>query len=255
MNDSPLAGPEWAGFLTSMRFRGDDTDFLVAADWLQDQPGPEFEAWAEFVRCQVAVTAADRAGPRTHVYTDSCDCERCRPERRAALLYDRWGVCWLAHSLPRVEGVRYEAATLSDFACGFPREAKADVKDFNVARAIDQVRAIWGRAPLAASRLRLFEPKLHPLFWWLDVNRNAALGQVVARLKVDVVLRIRNPPPERLPIASDPVSACRKMRPTNHLDTIGEAVHDVLARRASVLDGFLEPIPDLAPAPDLGGES
>jgi uncharacterized protein (TIGR02996 family) len=167
MTDSPLAGAEWAGFLNAMRFRGDDTDFLVAADWLDDQDGPEFAPWAEFVRCQVAQHAASRSGARMHVYTDSCDCEHCRPERRASVLFDHWGQIWIRHCYPSAPDALHLPARLGHFERGFPATAEVSFDDFRLSKG-QQIGELWLRLPIHKVTARLSERRL--LNWLLEIT-------------------------------------------------------------------------------------
>ncbi len=144
--DSPLASPEWAGFVASMRFAPrDDTPRLVAADWLQDAGLPELEAWADFVRLQVE--AARHAPVRTHLYTDSCDCGACRPERRATTLFDRWGTHWGWHSFGHVTTTQ-RIGKASDFDRGFIGSVTVTLKDWKVADVPKDVAPLYERTPL-----------------------------------------------------------------------------------------------------------
>lgn len=146
MNDSPLASTEWAGFVAAMRFAPlDDTPRLVAADWLQDTGVPELEAWAEFVRFQVE--AARAKATRAHLYTDSCDCGACRPERRATILHDRWAAHWGLHAFGHVTVSRTIGAA-SDYDRGFIRCATARLKDWKVAKVPKDVVPLYERTPL-----------------------------------------------------------------------------------------------------------
>jgi uncharacterized protein (TIGR02996 family) len=146
MNDSPLASTEWAGFVAAMRFAPlDDTPRLVAADWLQDTGVLELEAWAEFVRFQVE--GARAKATRTHLYTDSCDCGACRPERRAAILFDRWAMHWGRHAFGHVTPTR-SLGKAGDFDRGFIRCVTVTLKDWKVADVPGDVAPLYERTPL-----------------------------------------------------------------------------------------------------------
>lgn len=98
--DSPLASPEWAGFVEAIRFApAEDTHRLVAADWLEDNSGrPELVALGQFIRYHIERThARPTCG---HPFSDSCGCSACGAERRAVMLYDRYGARWSAHLFP-----------------------------------------------------------------------------------------------------------------------------------------------------------
>src|SRR6476619_241728 len=97
-----LDNPEWLGLVAAIRFEPlDDTARLVAADWLeekgQDDNVPALAGWAQFIRAQVAMTSE----LRNHGFTDSCDCRVCQSERRATMLFDRWGIFWWHYSIRR----------------------------------------------------------------------------------------------------------------------------------------------------------
>jgi uncharacterized protein (TIGR02996 family) len=139
-----------------MRFHpNDDTARLVAADWLQDTDKPELVAWADFIRFQIEA-ARNR---RDHVYTDSCDCGVCRPERRAAVLFDRWAMWWLGHSAPNVAafpGYTRKVNALAHWKRGFIHEIGGAVRPYKIKTLPALVREFHQRANPATIELMLF---------------------------------------------------------------------------------------------------
>lgn len=154
---SPLASSEWAGLVWAMRSAPqDDTARLIAADWLQDTGLPELVAWAEFVRYQVE---AFRVPKRGHVYSDSCDCWGCRPERRATMLYDQWGTFWGAHTfatLAVTDGLKPGAGAVGHYERGFLRYTMAAFHDFRVSIVPKAAALFLDRQPVRQCVIQLW---------------------------------------------------------------------------------------------------
>jgi uncharacterized protein (TIGR02996 family) len=206
-----------------MRFSPlDDTARLVAADWLQDTGRPELEAWAEFVRFQVE--AARNRPARTHLYTDSCDCEACRPERRAAILHDRWAAYWGAHAFGHVTLSR-KVGSASDFDRGFIRCVTATLKDWKVAEVPKDVIPLYKRTPLPVALIHLDDLRNG---WVLRVTQEVRHTGVLA------VVAVIEPTPN-VPGAK-PFRAVRVVDQRNIFARgVGGAVRQALANRHECL--------------------
>lgn len=226
---SPLASAEWAGLVWSMRIApADDLPRLVAADWLQDTGVPELVAWAEFVRLQVEAARCVRG----HVYTDSCDCGACRPERRAVALYDRWGVHWLAHTQPPV-ALDIPTPKVGEYDRGFLGAVRVDVPGYTVRGTPRPVAAWFARHPLRGVEARLIDVAGGPLAtlrvadWVLDVEVKPSRNRHSA-LYVTSAIRL----PEQRPIRVGVVHAARAVDAPYQLPKLIRAtVRQVLSYR------------------------
>ncbi len=149
---SPLTSTEWAGFVHAIRFTPDDnTPRLVAADWLQETGLPELEAWAEFIRLQIA--AQHEIATRLHVYGDSCDCGGCRPERRAAMLCDRWGTHWSYHQFNHVgqdlkPTSKLKSGTAKEYERGFLGSVTFTITEWKSVEVPRDISPLYDRCPL-----------------------------------------------------------------------------------------------------------
>lgn len=109
---NPLDHPQWRGFVARMREAPADLETrLVAADWLTEQGRDDLTAWSDFVRHQVAATAARAGAAYAHPAADWCDCPPCRSDRAAAVLWERWGAAWCHLTAPEPNAA---AAVLAD---------------------------------------------------------------------------------------------------------------------------------------------
>jgi uncharacterized protein (TIGR02996 family) len=152
MTDAPLASAEWAGFVWAMRSQpAADVPRLAAADWLEDTGRPELAAWAAYVRLQVEASHHPRRG---HVYTDSCDCGACRPERRAVALFDRWRAHWQWHGVGDVDP-KVGPAAADQYTRGFLRILTAELTGHPVAAVPKLVAPLFDRQPLVAAIVQL----------------------------------------------------------------------------------------------------
>jgi len=141
MNDSPLAHPEWLALVASMRFApDDDTPRLVGADWLTETNRPELIAWGEFIRYQ----CEEARHPRLHPWQDSCDCTRCRCQRKAVTIADRWLHEWRWHTWD----VAPVDAPLQMWQRGFVTVGIVPIEGPNLKRLVKCVPPMFERQPL-----------------------------------------------------------------------------------------------------------
>lgn len=221
MTDSPLASTEWAGFVNAIRFApAEDTVRLVAADWLQETAVPELEAWAKFIRLQIAAARE----VRLHAYTDSCDCAVCRPERKAVMLFDRWGSHWSWHQFG-TSSRRHQFSKASDHARGFLCTATMTINLWKVAEVAGDVSPLFDRCPLQAAMVRLLYGRNS---WDLRIDVNAPRAEFIG-----VVARIQ-PHPAAL---TKSVQSSRIVAPHNNFDrAVRGAIRSVIAKRAECFD-------------------
>lgn len=256
MTDSPLASSEWAGFLHTMRFApDDDTARLVAADWLQETDRPELVAWADFVRYQIEAAR----NVRDHVYTDSCDCGVCRPERRAAVLFDKWGYHWFWHQFGAVIDTdtdhpefKFKASVLGHWARGFLAEVHGTLKPWRLRTIAPLIQSLYAGAHAPLIEINLWEMGLHyPDNTWSMLPhytlrmtseptefRKDKRGTDLHRVRCEIKRANRHYPRT--------VSQSRLVSPRNDfLRAVGGAVSAAIKLRNEVNQ----------PAHDLGGES
>jgi len=229
VTDSPLASSEWAGFLHAMRFApGEDTHRLAAADWLQDTGRPELEAWADFVRSQIEA-ATERAGAVAHPPADYCDCYRCRAERRATALFDRWGPHWFLHGFGGADG-RMTPPAAKDYHRGFPGSMTFTIENFKVHQVPRQVGAYFARMPLWSVWLNLrdttFETGIVGLNCWrMCVTVGTAEKSPYMRVRAEIETYPHRP-------NSKLVRASRILSANNQFDrAVRGAVRQALAER------------------------
>lgn len=230
---SPLAHPEWAAFVMAMqREPDDDTTRLVAADWLQDTGRPELTAWAEFIRL------AMQPHPllRLHVYSDSCDCYPCRIERRATMLFDRWGAFWLHHACPW-DDIKLEPVGLGNYKNGFIDRL---VGTSQIRRVKDQPAAVarlFERQPVARVEVGFYDPTSLLYVMYVSINRPLYTSAATDWVPVNKYLAVDStvmPASQYSPLKSRMLVANR-LSLESLLRTIRGSVRDSLTKRHRVM--------------------
>lgn len=225
MNDSPLAHPEWLALVAAMRFApDDDTPRVIGADWLTETGKPELIAWGEFIRYQCD---GAREPIRDHVFSESCDCRRCKCERKATVLADRWRMLWDYHTWAS-GGITVDAPTKM-WQRGFLTTGIMPLVGPNLRHMPRVVPSLFERQPIAGMMLRLTHnhPTRGPDL--LTCSVSVEPSQMARTLVVKAILIRRDRP-------AVSVQGVRWARQPNQFGTsISAAIGEAIKKRSALL--------------------